>query len=263
MNEFIRSDGYIIVNVPYAEAYIPESLFKPVDKESEITSAVAFEYGEGINVVGCFNMRFMESDTQNRDKVPVRTFNYPSPIETYPTSTLKNQKIRLTSADDENEINGDESDEVRYRVLQYYKGDIMMSATSTEAVANCEKFLNMMTSGKIPNTIPYSSLEKIWQANFDMNGVNPGTPSVSLQSVIAEQCRWVRDPRIPFRKVIGAGKGNENDYVMVNMRSVASYNSTFSALTFEDMGQMLISSINMSRNNVKQNKSPIEKVLGY
>ena len=85
-----------------------------------------------------------------------------------------------------------------------------------------------------------------------------------MQFIIAEQCRYAKDPRTPFRKKIGKGSGvSEEDYMMQNMRTIASYNSTFAALTFEDISQMICSSLNMTRQNLPQNKSPIEKVLSY
>lgn len=260
MKEFIKQDGNIIMNAPYAEAYIPVDLFRNVDKESEITSAVAYDVGETINVVGVFNMRFMPDEFADRDKYPLRTFVYPSPIDTRPSKTSY-AKLKLTNHDDAED--DEDAFNMRYRVLQYYKGDIMMSASKQKSVANCEKLLAMISRGYIPNTIPYSHLVEIWAENFEINDVNSGVPSVTMQCIIAEQCRYSKNPRIPFRKIIGTGKAGETDYMMANMRTVASYNSTFSALTFEDMGQMLTSSINMTRSGTPQVKSPIEKVLTY
>lgn len=261
MHEFIKQNDEIIVNVPYAEAYIPEQLFRILEKDSQMKSSVAYMMGDAVVTVGCFNMRFMDSEDDNPNKYPLRTFNYPSVIETRPTSISSKVKLHLCNSDD---IESDsEDDTTEYRVLHYYRGDTMMMAKTTQTVANCEKFLSMMTSGKIPNTIAYSDLVTIWQRNFDMNDVDSGVPSVTMQCIIAEQCRSAKNPRIPFRKIIGAGKAKENDYMMCNMRTIASYNSTFSALTFEDMGAMLTSSINMTRQDTPQTKSPIEKVLSY
>ena len=48
---------------------------------------------------------------------------------------------------------------------------------------------------------------------------------------------------------------------MTNMRGTAAYSSVFAAQTFEDMGRMLTTSINMTRRNTEQTISPIEKVL--
>lgn len=249
-NEFIVSGDNIVVNVPYAEAYIPVELFKNVEKESQLNSAVAFMDGSAVTTVGIFNMRLFPTDDPSiREKVPIRTFNYPSPITTYPDDVVK---MKLTLGDIE---------EQEYSVLQYTRGSIMMPVNNPKDSGNCEKFLNMMMRGKIPNTIPYSHILEIWNKNFQINGIAPGVPSVILQAIIAEQARCKDDPTIPFRKHIGVGKAGENDYVFANVRTVASYTSVFNALTFEDMSQMLTTSINMTRSGTTQNKSPVEKVL--
>lgn len=249
-NEFIVSGDNIVVNVPYAEAYIPVELFKNVEKESQLNSAVAFMDGSAVTTVGIFNMRLFPTDDPSiREKVPIRTFNYPSPITTYPDDVVK---MKLTLGDIE---------EQEYSVLQYTRGSIMMPVNNPKDSGNCEKFLNMMMRGKIPNTIPYSHILEIWNKNFQINGIAPGVPSVILQAIIAEQARCKDDPTIPFRKQIGVDKAGENDYVFANVRTVASYTSVFNALTFEDMSQMLTTSINMTRSGTTQNKSPVEKVL--
>ena len=249
-NEFIVSGENIIVNAPYAEAYIPEELFKSIEKESQINSAVAFMDGDAVTTVGIFNMRFFPSEeTSQRDKVPLRTFNYPSPITTYPDDVVK---MSLTLGDAEESV---------YYVLKYTRGSIMMPVNNPKDSGNCEKFLNMMMRGKIPNSIPYSQILEIWNKNFNINGIAPGVPSVILQAIIAEQARCKDDPTQPFRKEIGKGKAGEHDYTFANVRTVASYTSVFNALTFEDMSQMLTTSINMTRSGTKQNRSPVEKVL--
>ena len=249
-NEFIVSGENIIVNAPYAEAYIPEELFKSIEKESQINSAVAFMDGDAVTTVGIFNMRFFPSeDTSQREKIPIRTFNYPSPITTYPDDVSKMSLIL-----------GDTPESVYY-VLKYTRGSIMMPVNNPKDSGNCEKFLNMMMRGKIPNSIPYSQILEIWNKNFIINGIAPGVPSVILQAIIAEQARCKDDPTQPFRKIIGKGNVGEHDYTFANVRTVASYTSVFNALTFEDMSQMLTTSINMTRSGTKQNRSPVEKVL--
>ena len=132
--EFIKDGEDIVLNVPYAEAYLSESLFKETDSES----AVATEYGEGFKIVGIFNMRFFKSDAEPRDSAPLRTFNYPNSIVTFPeNSTI--QKLELIPGKPE-----------RYRILQYYLGDVVMSSEAVEAVGNCTKFLHMIIRAKIP-----------------------------------------------------------------------------------------------------------------
>jgi isopentenyl diphosphate isomerase/L-lactate dehydrogenase-like FMN-dependent dehydrogenase len=49
--------------------------------------------------------------------------------------------------------------------------------------------------------------------------------------------------------------------IAFNMNEVSSYTSVLSALTFERFSDKLTTSLNMTRENVVQNKSPIEKVI--
>ena len=246
MHEFVSRDGDIYLNVPYAEAYIAESLFKEADSQS----AIAVEYGEGFKVVGSFNMRFFNSDDEKRSSSPLRTFNYPNMIVTYPSSSVST-KLSLT------ETQMPEA----YRVFQYYMGDIVMSAEEVKAIGNCTKFLNMITRGKIPQTIPYEKFIGIWQNNFEINGFNPEVPSVVLQMIWAELCRDPDDITKPFRYIYGKGGADTTNYISTNMNNVAAATSVFSALSFERIGEKVATSINMTRNKVDQRRSPVEEVL--
>lgn len=246
MNEFVRTDDYIYINTPYAEAYVAKELFS----EEDTPSSIATQYGDGFKLIGDFNMRFFDNENQNRESRPLRTFNYPNAIITFPSS-YSIEKIAL------NEYMEPEP----YYIFKYEFGDIMMEADAIKSSNNCTKFLAMITSGKIPNTIPYDKFIQIWETNFDINGVNSGVPSVTLQMIWAEMCRSRKDITIPFRKEYGTGKTDPTHYIQTNMDNVAAATSVFSGIAFQRTTEKLASSINMTKNNVEQRRSPIEKVL--
>ena len=52
MNEFRKEEENILINVPYAEAYIPLELFQ------DTKSSMSMIYGDGIITMGIFYMRF-------------------------------------------------------------------------------------------------------------------------------------------------------------------------------------------------------------
>jgi hypothetical protein len=252
MDEFIKQGDNIIVNADHAEAYIPYELFKDAESAGK-KSTIVGAYGEGIKAVGIFNMRFFDSTYTGPESIknfPLRTFVYPNMIETYPTSYSEQDLI----LDDGLELD-------KYLVLFYDRGDIMMPTTVKKDSQNCEKFMSMISAGKIPVTIGYDEILKAWETNFAINGVNPGVPSVIMQCIISEKYRYKKNPIMQFRKIAGKGPYDKNSYIIANMREVASYSGVFNALTFEDMGAMLTTSLLMSRRNEIQNKSPIEKVL--
>lgn len=245
MNEFIKRDGQIIVNVDHAIAYIRSDLFK----DEETKASIATEYGEGFRVLGAFNMRLSNNPDEDIEKTPLRTFNFPNMIETYPSSNEK-KTLALTPT----------SEEIDYRLLHYRQGDIMMSATMPKSADNVVKYLDALTGGKLPNTIPYNDLFLSWISNFESNDNFPNIPGMYLQAIIAEKCRSRKDPSTPFRKIYGKNMSS-NDYITTNMRGTAAYSSVFASQAFEHMGRMLHTSVNMTRRNIPQNVSPIEKTL--
>ena len=248
MKVFVKQDDDILLNANYAEAYIPDELFTEIDEDVP-KSAIAYMVGTQIHAIGIFNMRIMESEDDDPKKYPLQTFSYPTAIDTFPTEVIK-RKMSLNNEEPQ-----------MYRVLRYMRGDIICSARVVQSTDNCEMFMNMLLKGKIPNTIPYDQLIQVWHDNFKINGISPGTPSVTLQWIISEMSRYTEDPSMQFRKVVGKGNVSMTDYIPGNMRMVASYTNVMNALTFENMGEMLTTSINITRSGAKQDQTPLEKVL--
>lgn len=248
MKEFVLSDDKILVNVPYAEAYIPRELFNDDD---ETKSSICVQYADGFKVVGMFNMRFYESEDVPRESTKLRTFSFPNMIMTYPTDFTV-EKLNLSANED-----GEEP----YLILKYYMGDVIMASEDVQSPANCTKFLNMITKGKIPSTIPYDKFESIWQMNFQINRFNPQVPSVVLQMIWAEMCRDPNDLTKPYRMLYGKGDVSPIGYVETNMNNVAAATSVFSALSFERVTEKLAASLNMTKSGIEQRRSPVEEVL--
>lgn len=246
MNEFTINGDYIVLDAPYAEAYIPQAVVGDPQKGRP----VAYEYGDGFHTTGLFNIRFYKSDSEPRDSVKLRTFNYPNVILMYPTykevATLKLSKGM---------------DEDKYVILKFYKGDIIMNKKIQKGSKNCEEFMDLFIKGKLPKGLSYEDLYYAWVKNFRINGVDPGVPMATLQFVISENCRSKDDPMKQFRKVINNEGVSSTDYKVHNMVDVCSNSSVMNALVFERFGEMLTSSLNMSKSGVKQNTSPLEVVL--
>ena len=245
-NELISDDNYIFINTQFAEAYIPEEIVGDVEVKP---SSICYEYGDGYMALGIFYMKFFDSEDK-KDSVPYRLIQYPNMIETYPSSSVKR------------EINIDGRPE-KYRVLQYNKGDILMNAYSTQSANNCEMFMRLITSGKIPAALGYTQIFESWKENFNINGIHPDVPSVVLQTIISEMCRDPKDPRMQFRKIAGKGNYDEHGFEAMNMNEVSSYSSVVTSLSFERFADKLATSLNMSKENTQQTQSPIEKIVSY
>ena len=246
MNEFAENGNYVVLNVPYAEAYIPKEIFGTAEKGNP----TAYEYGDGIRAVGLFNIRFYDSDEQDRDSVKLRTLNYPNTITMHP-SEIEDLTLQLTP----------ELEPSVYRVLKFYKGDIIMNTKSQKNSKNCEEFMNLLIRGKLPVGLNYQDLYFGWIKNFEINNVDPGVPSITLQTIISENCRSKDDPMKQFRKVVNDEGVSMTDYRVQNMVDICSNSSVLNALMFERFGEMLTSSLLMSKEGISQNTTPLEKVL--
>ena len=134
-----------------------------------------------------------------------------------------------------------------------------MSSTSRQSPKNCEMFLNYISKGKTPSSVPIDTLCHAWMKNFKINATNAGVPPVTIECILAVLARSKSDPLTPYRKVVGTK--DDQGYFMANMRQAASMTNVMSALTFEDQGSMLTTSMNMCKKGVKQAYSPFEKIL--
>lgn len=250
MPNLLSSDGkYIFIESPYAEAYIPEDIIVNPDGEPK-DSSIAYSYGDGFVIFGICYMRFFKDENESRESVPVRTLMYPNLIETHPSETAKRVTLEFNGITD------------KFRVLKYYHGDILMEATSRKAATNCEAFMKLLTSGKLPRSLSYDEVFEAWMNNYEINGQVPNAPAVVHQSIIAEMYRNPTDPSQQFSKVIGKNpKVDPRSYLPMNMNAVSAYSSVMSALSFERLTEKLTSSINMTKSGVEQKKSPIEAVI--
>ena len=247
--ELMNDGKYIYINVPYAEMYIPESIIDTPDGDPK-ESSVAYECGTGFVTLGICYMRFFKNENQTRDEVPVRTLIYPNLIETHPSDSSKGVTLTINGKTD------------KYRILKYEHGDTLMEATSRKSSKNCEAFMRLLSSGKIPNSLTYDEVYQAWMDNYDINGMSPSAPAVMLQAIIGEMYRDPKDPSRQFSKVIGENpKVDPRSYQAMSMNAVSAYSSVMSALSFERMTEKLTSSINMTKSGVKQKKSPIEQII--
>ncbi len=238
----LKNDGEnIVFTGEYMEAYIPEFYFE---------SNLAEEVGSRISLLGLFNVRvFNNKNTPGK----LETVNLPTMIQSFPSEVVK-QQIQL--------IPGEDDEVSSYYVAKYYKGDVFTESTIVQDAINAELFLKILTRGKLPKTIPYSKLLKVWQKNLSMSGVNLGVSSTILEIIISEIYRNKKKPEEKFAKAIGKNpKESEYGYRPADFREVCARNSTFAALTFEDKDQMIVSSININRYNKEESESPIEKII--
>lgn len=241
---FKEKDDSVIFTGNYMEIYIPNSYFDM--GLSEVN-------GEVIESMGIFNFRVNTSDKQDIESTKVHTFNIPTMISLKPSSVV-NREFELLKG----------SGKQKYRVLKFFNGDTVLVSSSTVAlVDNTEAFiLKLLSEGKIPNTINYEDVFKLFLKNLEMNNMNLNVSGMLLGLIVSELYRSKGDLAIPFRKVIGKNPNvSQTDYMAVNTRTLCSYSSTFAASTFEDIDTMILTSVNRKRLNKSQAYTPVEEII--
>lgn len=232
-----KDTEHVIFNGNYMEAYIPEYYFE---------GKMGIDKGTSVEVFGLFSVRVFNGDTPGK----LKTINAPYMINIYP-SEMESADLELVPGVVQ-----------RYRVCKFYKGSKFMDKNVRQDSANVELFINMLFRGNMPRTTPYGEKNTIWMTNLSENGVNLGVSSPVRELILAEIDRNKNKPEEKFAKVIGSNpKVSEYDYEPANIREICARNSTFAALTFEDMDAMITTSLNISRYNKEESESPIEKII--
>ena len=241
LKDLLIDDGeYIVFNGFYMECYIPAFYFD---------TKLGEQYGSDLRVFGIFNARPF---TEKMIPMKLETLNFPSIISIFP-SAIEEKVLTLLEGDEEPEP---------YLVAKFNKGSRLMRNGIPQDSTNVELFINLITKGKLPRTIPYGQILQVWLKNLTVNQVKLGVVSSVLEAIIAQFYRDKDKPENKFAVRIGKDPTtSEYAYKPANIRELCARNSTFAALTFEDMDAMLTSSINISKFNKEEVDSPLEKIL--
>nr|DAF63257.1 MAG TPA: hypothetical protein [Myoviridae sp. ctXXl13] len=236
---FIEKDNFIFLDTNYCEFYIPEYYFD---------NKWATYQKDSINCLGVFEVGIGDSNGNIKER---KTLNVPVITDFYYNDM------------DETDITGSDGTVEKCIVLKYTKGDKVMNSFVVKDSVNAALFLSMITKGKLPKTIKYTDLITVFNKNKALSGVNFGVPSSIEELVLAVSYRDKNDITRKFATVIGAGKAGEYDYTTTSIRKICQYASTFSAMTFEDVNSMIITSVNRTRHKKNEMDSPVEKILKY
>lgn len=236
---FRSDDKNIYLNISYCEFYIPTYYFD---------SKWAIRLTNTIKVLGLFNVGLFEGGELKE----IKFLNLPTTIE------LENYD------EEERTISFEGSPDTKCIVLKYLNGQKIMESTTIEDSENAQSFLDIIIKGKIPPTVPYSKVLTIWSKNQELNNVNFGVPSSTLEMILAVAFRDKNNMEKKFSTVIGTNpETSEYDYKMAKIREICQYASTFTAMTFEDINSMITTSINRTRENKYEMESPVEKIIKY
>jgi hypothetical protein len=244
---FLKKVGdSVIFDGEYMEIYIPKEYF---------SRGIAEYHGEMISTLGIFNFIVYTQPKETKSKGEVHLMKLPMTVK-FEFDTFHDDTTRLQA----------DQDEEQYRVFELSKGSVVVDTVVKEQSAeNSKKFIYLLHGGKIPKALKYGDIIDMYHESISLNRVNLNNPSVIFELIIAELCRYSDDIEMPFRMMIGKdnAKVSEYDYNNINLTKLPSINSTFNAMTFEDINQAVISSIKKTRNNEGENPSPVEKIIKY
>ena len=152
---------------------------------------------------------------------------------------------------------------VQCKVVKYLKDAKIMQSMIFEDDINSKQYLKSMTAGNLPNLIPYSKALEVWRKNQELNNVHFGVSSCYLEVILSAMYRNPNDLSQKFAKIASDKGVSDYDYATASIRQICQYNSTFSALTFEDMNAMLDASLNTTSTGREQKTSPMEQITKF
>lgn len=243
---FTEKDEQLYFTGTYMEAYIPKFYFD---------EGLAVENGRDFEIFGVFNFKVFKTEDRN-EKAVMHTLKMPNTIVISPSSVSKSIENLTGEANSEGE---------EVMIFKFFKNDLFIKSLSiVQDVDSCEKFVKLINGGKLPPSLSYNDILDLWFMNLEINNEGLGVPSLIMELIISEIYRDKKDISQPFRfRIGGNGKVSPYDYKTVNLKTIANANSTFTALTFEDIDYALTNSVNKTRYNEKETPTPIEKTIKY
>lgn len=235
---------------PNGDIYLDEGVLELYIWKNYVEKGYTNISGTMVESLGLLPLRWYRS--VNSDKPTLcATWDIPTQVIFSPSNTdMKKVKIYPTS------------DEKEYVVIRFEKGDRIMNNNVVKSLDNVVQFTQMVLGKGLDNNIPYPLLTPGWIRNMIMNDVNLNVPVTNIDNIIANLCRYKKDPNKTFASVIGKNPNTPmTDYIFVDTRTVCATDSIFGALSFEDMNLMLDSSLNMTQQEREQRVSPVEAII--
>lgn len=228
------------------EIYLPKVYFD---------QSLATEVGADIDTIGIFPYRYIRNEDE--EKKNSGTWFQLSLPETIRFSFVDQTEIPLKLG------NAEEEPYIRYTLE---KGSIFMyTVYVTQSVENLEKVVGLHHQGKIPPTTKYSEIVTMYMDSMSNNKSDLRMPMSLIEIIISELARDPKDLDKPFRQAIGRKNASvtEYDFAQINILDLAMRNSTFTAITSQDMNQAILRSVNKGNTDGVERYTPIEKTIKY
>lgn len=152
-----------------------------------------------------------------------------------------------------------------YVVFRLEKGDKFIANVFIQQVSSAVvDFIKALHGGSIPKSISYDEILGLYHNVLELNNVGLNAPSLVYELTIAEVCRSKKDQGNPFRVDVNKKPDmSRYDYVNINLNRLPMLNSTFAGLTFENMNDAIIKSLDRTETGGEEKASPIERTIRY
>lgn len=236
----VDKDNFFYCNTDHLRIYIPKKFFE---------SSFASIKGNAIETFGLLPVALCD---KNGNDIQVEVMNCPYLITIY--------NVVTNSARERNFFKDDTA--IDYLYLDFHMGEKIMKSTMVNNIDNIDLYLNYILNGKINNYVPYNRLADTFDEVLIANDVSMNIPHIVKEIMIMVACRDASKPENTYSMVVGKDpKASQYAYKPANNREVVSRSSISTAIGFEDMDSMIISSLNTTAYNKKQPESPVEKLL--
>lgn len=243
---FLKLEGNTLVynGKPNTEFnfYVPEIYFNDTTK-----NPIAQIIDQHVSMIGLCNWAIIDS---NGKRGKLQPFRFPVMILCKPYE-IEKAKLKLDY----------DSEETDYRILKFAIGDEVVSQTRVpQLMDNVELFFKIATiTAKIPNTIPYDELWKLYIENMELSGNNYGLNAQIFGIITAELCRDPNDISKPFRLT---NMKDKHAYKLISIKTHPKYVSPYTALISEGWDDAVRSAILLSdKDDEDIPHSPIEKIV--
>jgi len=224
-----------------------------IDKEN-FSNDIAVLDGSEVNTIGVFTFEVFTKEQFESGKNGLQyTLSIPVPINfEYNNEFSKEIKFKF------------DKEPIKYNVFTLVTGNrFIMNTRVEEGMAQSKKFLDLLHGGKIPNNIGYDEIYQLYLNALKIPNTKLKVQRSLIEIMIAELCRYKKNENIPYRIASNLKDISQYDYTNVRLQKLPALNSVFTGISFERMNESLLSAIKMTKDEVPQVISPIEKTIKY
>lgn len=152
-----------------------------------------------------------------------------------------------------------------YHVFRLEKGDKFIANVFVQQISSAVvNFIKALHGGSIPKSISYDEILGLYHNVLELNNVSLKAPSLIYELTITEVCRSKRDQSKPFREAVNKNSElSRYDYVNINLNKLPMLNSTFAGLTFENMNDAIIKSLDRTETGGEEKMTPLERSIRF